>query len=327
MAGASSFPNGFSSGITIRGLPLNQVHPGEVFWLNNSSVLVKGGVGGQDSTSHGTYKRPFSTLEYAINACTASRGDIIMVMPGHAESVTSATTILADTAGVAIVGLGTGTARPTFTFTTANTATIPVSAANISFKNILFVGNFLSIASAFTVAAAPWFTIEDCEFKDTSATLGFLTPVTTTVTVNADHLNFNNNRVYSIATTTPGPAVVVKGTMTGLTVNDNRIIHTVASNNISALVEHGALVMTDLEVLRNRVYSINTDTATGAILVKTTATTGSGIIAHNRIRALDEAAAIVVTVAAVQYGMFDNLYTGETTLASGFVLPAIAADA
>jgi hypothetical protein len=34
----------------------------------------------------------------------------------------------------------------------------------------------------------------------------------------------------------------------------------------------------------------------------------------------------VVTAAAVQYGMFDNLYTGEATLASGFVLPAIGTD-
>ena len=47
---------------------------------------------------------------------------------------------------------------------------------------------------------------------------------------------------------------------------------------------------------------------------------------HNRIRALDVAAAIVVTAAAVQYGCFDNLYTGETTSASGFVLPAIGSD-
>ena len=51
------------------------------------------------------------------------------------------------------------------------------------------------------------------------------------------------------------------------------------------------------------------------------------MIIGNRVRALDVAAAIVVTAAAVQYGMFDNLYTGETTQLSGFVLPAIATDA
>jgi hypothetical protein len=322
----SNYPNGFANGVTVRGIPLQQAHPGEVFWVNNSTVLAKGGIGGSDGNP-GTYQKPFSTIDYAIGKCTAGRGDIIMVMPGHAENVTSATSIVADVAGVAIVGVGAGSSRPTLTFTTANTATIPVSAANVSFKNILFVGNFLSIASAITVGAAPWCAVENCEFKDTSAILGFLTPVTTTVTVNADSLHFVGNRVHSIATTTPGPAVVVKGTMTGLTVNDNRVTHGTISNNIAALVEHGALVMTDFECLRNTVFSINTDTATGALLVKTTAITGSGMIAHNRVRALDIAAAIMVTATAVQYGLFDNLYIGDGTSNSGFVLPAIGSDA
>jgi hypothetical protein len=323
----SNFPNGFPNGITIRGTPVTQLYPGRVFWVTNSSTtLSETSVGGADGNA-GTYQRPMASIDAAVNKCVAGRGDIIVLGPGHAESVTSATTINLDVAGVAIVGLGAGSSRPTLTFTTANTATIPVSAANISIKNVLFVGNFLSIASAITVAAAPWFTVEDCEFKDTSAILGFLTPITTTVSVNADHLHFINNRVHSIATTTPGPAVVIAGTMTGLTVNDNRVVHGTISNNIAALVEHGALVMTDFECKRNTVYSINTDTATGAILVKTTATTGSGMIAHNRIRALDVAAAIVVTATAVQYGLFDNLYIGDGTSNSGFVLPAIGSDA
>jgi len=115
--------------------------------------------------------------------------------------------------------------------------------------------------------------------------------------------------------------------MTGLTVVDNFVNQTVAQNNVSQLVSHAALVMTSLLVARNTVFCVNTDTATGACLVSTTATTGSGIIKDNVVRALDVAAAILVTATAVQYGLFNNLYTGETTLASGFVLPAIATDA
>jgi len=323
---SSNFPNGFGNGVTIRGLPLQQVHPGEVLWVNNSTVLAKGGVGGSNG-NNGTYKKPFSTLEYALSKTKASRGDVIVIMPGHAETVGSATALNFDTAGVAIVGLGSGNLRPTFTLDTANTATIPVSGADMSVTNIKFVGNFLSIASCFTVAAAPNFSIENCDFTDTSAILGFLTIVTTTVSVDANGLNFSGNRVKSDATTTPGPAVSILGTVTDVTINDNHIVHTVASNNISALLEHAALVITDLKLMRNIVHSVNTDTATGGLLVKTTATTGSGIIAHNRIKALDVAAAIIITAAAVQYGAFDNLYTGETTLLSGFVLPAIATDA
>jgi len=324
---ASNYPNGFASGVTLRGVPIVQTHPGKVFWVSNVTTgLLAGQRGGSDGNK-GDFNSPFSTLEYALSQCVADRGDIIFIKPGHAESIASATALNFDIAGVAIVGLGAGSNRPTFTYTTANTATIPVTADNMSIQNCVFVANFLSVASAFTVAAAANFAIENCEFKDTSAILDFLSIVTTTVSVNADNLYYANNKRVSIGTTSPGPDLVIAGTMSGLTVLDNDTFHLVASNNVAALVEHGALVMTALRVEGNRVFSVNTDTATGAILVNTSAITGSGIIAHNRIRALDVAAAIVVTATAVQYGLFDNLYIGDGTSNSGFVLPAIGSDA
>lgn len=322
----TNYPSGFADGISIRGVPIAQTHPGRVFWVGNGTTILPGNVGGSDGNT-GTYQRPFATLEYALSKCLANVGDVIFIKPGHAENIASATALNFDVAGVAIVGLGVGSNRPTFTFTTANTATIPVTAANMAIQNCLFVANFLSVASAFTVAAAPEFTIENCEFRDTSAILDFLTAVTTTVTVNADGFYYGRNMRVSIGTTTPGPDIVIAGTMARLKVLNNVSFHTVATNNVAALVAHAALVMSHAEICGNRVYSINTDTATGAVLVSTTATTGSGIIKDNIVRALDIAGAIVVTAGAVQYGMFGNLYTGETTLASGFVLPAIATDA
>lgn len=322
----SNFPNGISN-LVLRGVPITQLHPGRVFWVTNSSTTLSGtSVGGADGNA-GTYQRPMATIDAAINKCVAGRGDLIVVGPGHAETISSATAIVADVADVAIIGLGSGTSRPTLTFDTANTATINVSANNVAFKNILFVGNFLSIASAITVGAAAWLTVEDCEFEDTSAILGFLSAITTTVTVNADHLHVLNNRIHQISTTNTVAPIIVLGTMTGLTVNDNRVVASVAHNNVARLVSHAALVMTDLEVMRNTVYSVNTDTATGAALLTTAATTGSGQIADNIVRALDVAAAIMVTAAAVQYGLFNNLYIGDGTSLSGFVLPAIGSDA
>lgn len=324
---ASNYPNGFANGISIRGVPLVQTHPGKVFWVYNGTTgLLAGQRGGSDGNK-GTFDSPFSTLDYAVGQCVANRGDIIFIKPGHAETITSATTLALDVAGVAIVGLGLGNNRPTFTYTTANTATVNVSAANISMQNCRFIGNFLSIASAITVGAAPYFTVDKCDFTDTSAILGFLSAITTTVTVNADYLTLTDNYIKSDATTKSVAPVVVLGTMTGLSAVGNLVVQTVAQNNVSQFISHAALVMTALLVKDNIVYSVNTDTATGAILVSTTATTGSGMIIGNRIRAQDVALAIVVTAAAVQYGMFDNLYTGETTQLSGFVLPAIGADA
>jgi hypothetical protein len=75
----------------------------------------------------------------------------------------------------------------------------------MSINGCLFIGNFLSIASCFTVAAAADFKIDSCEFRDTSAILGFLSIVTTTVSVNSDGLTYTNNTRKSDATTTPRP--------------------------------------------------------------------------------------------------------------------------
>src|SRR3990170_2889471 len=130
LTAASNYPAGFNN-VTIRGVPITQAHPGQVYWVSNATTsLLPGQVGGSDGNP-GSFSAPFSTLDYAIGRCTAGRGDIIFIKPGHAETITSATTIALDVAGVAIVGLGNGSARPTFTFTTANTATIGVSAANM----------------------------------------------------------------------------------------------------------------------------------------------------------------------------------------------------
>ena len=63
----------------------------------------------------------------------------------------------------------------------------------------------------------------------------------------------------------------------------------------------------------------------GGILILTTATTGSGIVANNYVRCLDIAGGIIVTAAAVQYGLFENYFAGETTSLSGVILPAAGA--
>lgn len=178
----SNFPNGFANGVSIRGVPLNVAHPGKVFWVNNSTVLSEGGIGGSNGND-GTYLRPFSTLDYAIGKCSASRGDIIMIMPGHIEAVT-ATSIALDVAGVAIVGLGEGDLRPLFNCG-VTTSTITVSAANCSIKNIVVKATVDSVVAGLTISGSG--VTLDIETLDTSSAIEFISPIVTTAT--ADNLN------------------------------------------------------------------------------------------------------------------------------------------
>lgn len=324
MAG-SNYPNGFTGGVTVRGVPITVAHPGKVFWVNNSTTLAEGAVGGSNGND-GSRLRPWSTIDYAIGRCTSGRGDIIMVMPNHAETLTAAAAITIDVDNICIFGLGAGAARPTLTYTTANTASVSWTADYCTVKNIRFVGNFLSIAAAILNSGGAYWTVEDCSFRDTDATHGFLSCVTTTVSTNSDGGAFNNNFRYSDATTTPGTAIKVLNTTRGLEIGNNRLIHSVAENNAAIVLDHAALVVQDLDMHDNKCYSINTAQTTDGFLVKTSATTGSGMIYNNYVRSQDPSAAIMVTAAAVQYGCFENYHTGETTSLSGFLLPAAGAD-
>lgn len=262
----------------------------------------------------------YTSVKLALAQCLASRGDLILVAPGHTETIADATTLALNVAGVTIQGIGSGSLRPTFTLNTAATANIPVTVANVTVKNCIFIANFADITSCFTNNAAPEFHVIGCEFRDTTSILNFLAIVTTTVTVNADGLQFNGNRIKMLGTTAATTPIKVVGTIDRVQINDNYITKAVL-NNTSCLLTHAALVVTNLEMARNRIFSANTDSATGGFLIVTSSTTNSGMVYDNYVQGLDTAAAILVTAGSV-YGMFNNLYDGDAD-ASGFVLPAI----
>lgn len=124
---------------------------------------------GSTSTSAGRNPdAPISTIDAAIGLCTASQGDIIYVMPGHAESVIAAAGIACDVAGISIIGLGNGENRPVVTFTTADTATMTITAANVLVKNIVFKNDIDSQAVCVPVTGAGS-GLEDCEFLEGSS--------------------------------------------------------------------------------------------------------------------------------------------------------------
>lgn len=318
----TNFPNG----VTSFGVP--SIGSGQIPVTNGSYFFVcnRTNANGSDGNEGISVDAPLATLAAAIAKCTADAGDVIVILPGHAESIASATALTFNVAGMTIIGIGTGSARPTFTFTTANTAKIPVSAGNIYITNCVFVGNFLSIATVFLLTAAPNFWVDSCLFQDTSAVLGFLSVITTTVSTNSDGLRYTNNNRISLATTTPGPDIVIANTIDRVRIVNNISTHATISNNTAALLEHGALVVTNLMCEGNRVYSVNTDTATGALLIKTTATTGSGMVSNNYAAALDTAAAILFTATAVQYGYVNNYYAHRGNTTSGYLLPAAGVD-
>lgn len=136
---------------------------GDVYYVD--SGIGKNGVGARAGQSS---SKPLKTLDYAIGKCIANNGDFIIVMPGHAESVIAADGIDFDVAGITVIGLGEGSSRPTFTFTTATTADIEVDAANITIANCVFINDIDSLAAPIDVDAA-YFAMIDCDMRDDTA--------------------------------------------------------------------------------------------------------------------------------------------------------------
>lgn len=316
---ASNYPNGFAEGVTIRGVPLTIAYPGKVFWVSNASTLQQGQRSGSDGNK-GSYDSPFSTIDYAIGQCTAGRGDVIFVKAGHAETLSAANAILADISNVAIVGLGTGSARPTLTLDTATTTTMGVTAANVAFKNIIVTANFADIVAPFTLTTAKHFTLEDCYIKATATNMNFLWVVdTNATTADADGLMISNCKWIEPDLATRS-MVKMDGTNDDCAILDC-FVSLGVNNNKSALIEAAAgKIVTNVRIGRNRVFRLNTDTATGGILYHTDGTTSTGLCFDNQVQHADTAAEILIT-ASNSIGVFNN-YASGVAGASGYLLPA-----
>lgn len=304
----SNFPGGFPHGVTIRGLPILQAQPGQVFWVGNSTTLLPGTTGGSNGNP-GTYNKPFSTIDYAVGRCSANTGDIILVKPGHAETIADAATLALDVAGISIIGLGVGASRPTLTFSSAATANIPITAANVSLQNFLFVANFADIASVFTAtgtATPKDLAIENCEFRDTSSVLNFLAIVTGNATANSmDGLVFSKNRISSLGTTAATTAIKILEAANRVQVTDNFGVWAVL-NDTAALLSASTFQLLSLQIARNVCERPNTS-STGGSFVSGSGNAWTGVAHDNHFWQVDATAGIWISTGhGAAFGYHNN---------------------
>lgn len=173
----TNFPNGFQNGITIRNVPIEIPNPGQVFWVNSTTVLPQGSAGPSNGNP-GTYLKPFSTLDFAIGRCLANRGDVIYLMPGFVETIGAVAAVDLDVAGITVIGLGTGTLQARLDFT-ATAGTVEVNANNISIINVNFHANVPAVVVGLNILTlATDLLVSGCSFDvETTTTDEFLISV------------------------------------------------------------------------------------------------------------------------------------------------------
>lgn len=316
----STYPNGFMDGVTIRGMPINTAYPGKVVFLNNSTVLPDLGIAGSDGNP-GNYLAPCATLVGAMGKCRAGRGDVIAVMPNHAETVSTATGMVLNVSNIAVVGMGAGNLRPTFTLGTATTATIGIQAACISFVNCIFKANFAAIASLFTLTNAPSFALSNCLWKDNSSILNFVNIIKTDTTSNhADNISLENCERNGAGATSATCVINMLGTNDKLNVVGNYIAHSATTQAGFMPIATGKVV-TNMVLKGNTFNLIGSSSATTGVLITTDGSTNSGAISNNYTQSLDDTSPILVT-ASSGFKYYNNYYSSVADT-SGFLLPAV----
>lgn len=145
-------------------------------------------------------KRRFTTLNAALAACRSGRGDAVVVLPGHTESISTADQMSNLVAGTRIFGTGMGTSRPTFTWTAA-TATFLFDVANVQIDNCILnldpgTGT-TTVAAPITISAAGC-AITNCQIRGGTDANSLVT-IGITTTAAADDLVMTGNYIYGAA--------------------------------------------------------------------------------------------------------------------------------
>lgn len=174
----TNFPNGITSfGTPMIGGALPIVPSTGNYWFVDS---VHGSNG-----NPGSFDAPFASLSTAITAAAAN--DIIVLAPGHAETISAAAGIAVSKNGLQIIGEGTGNQRPTFTFATSAAATMTIAGNGVSIQNIIGTTSIDQIVSPFVVSGSN--VSLNIEWRDQDATHEALRAILTTAA--ADFLNVN----------------------------------------------------------------------------------------------------------------------------------------
>lgn len=294
----------FPAGITSFGMPVLPGIPpstGTVYFVHSGT--------GSNNNDGRSPDAPVATIANAIGRCVANKGDIIIVMPGHAETISGAAGIDANVAGISIIGLGNGTNRPTISF--GNTAaTFAVTAANVTIANLRVTSTVDEVVKMFHVTAA-YCTLDNIEHFETASaqTIQFLL-----TSAAADYLTVKNCYHYQANAAAAAQLWIQLVGCDNTRILDNTFILAL-QNGATCAVINATTAVVNCEIARNVILQTGGTTQVSAILLVTAST---GFVYDNRVAAAVTTLAGTVALASA-YGA-EN-YTLNTANKSGILDP------
>lgn len=279
---------------------------------NSPHIFFVDSVNGSVNNSGRLPSAALTTVTLALAQCTAGRGDFIILLPGHAETISAASGITCSKSGVSIIGMGTGALRPTFTWS-ATASTWLISGANVLIQNILCTSTIAGVVKAFSITGAHC-TLDAVDYIE-DGTTDLLQFALTTLA--ADHLTIKN--CSWIAGTTARASVSVWIGLVGADyckILDNYLIHKGTANNADAFITGSATASIGVQIERNRGYF----SPSNACVPITMLSASTGVIANNYFGV--SKTGIAGSIAPASCFCFEN-YVSNEVAKSGMAEPAI----
>jgi hypothetical protein len=242
--------------------------PNNVFFVQSTHSNA-----GDSSGKGQTPDAPFATIDYAIGQCEADKGDLIIVLPGHVETVTGAAGVALDVAGVTIVGIGRGRQRPKVNFTTATAASFDVTAARCAVENVYFKCGIDAQTALLNVQAAD-FTLRGCEIEHADATSQATDVILGNAT--ADRLLIEDCRIFGSTDAGTSSAISLVGG-NDVVIRNNTVVGNYHASN--GVIKNATTDCLRLLIDGNTVIN-GTASSTKAVVLTSTST---GMIRNNRV--------------------------------------------
>jgi hypothetical protein len=306
----------------VRDLPAIQSFPG--FRTPWGIQLPPGGrvaaylrsTGAQDGDDITIGNNLVTTLASALARVRSGMGDTIIVLPGHAENVTTTPTWVA---GTRLLGVRLGAATPTFTWS----ATDSQWAINVA--NVTIAGCKLAISGANGVVKGINVTGSDCTIVDNEIVLATGAALKATIglelNTGADRFRLLLNKVYGTATHNVTNGFLVTAAVSDCEFTGNRMIASATATN--GLINFVGASLNNL-VMDNVIYNTHTSSTT-CIAVADAAS--DGIAVRNLFGAkvgTGTAPAVTGIVFAGSNSLWtcDENYSTPTKNTSGLLTPA-----
>jgi hypothetical protein len=257
-----------------------------------------------------------TTLGAGLARCRSGKNDVVFVLPGHAENVTSAT--LANLVpGTRVIGCGRGSNRPNFRWT-ATTSQFVMNDADCVFMNMIFRCEGAVVVKAFAVTAADC-AIIGCDIDVGSTAATNLSTIGVSVEAGADRFLLANNYIHGVALATPTTVVAVSGVCDGAAIVDNKLYAATSAAAIGVI--HISAAATNLEISRNLCWN---KLAASTACFSTTSAISTGVVSDNYGRCETDTtqANVFLFTSGSLLSPFQNFATDKPIL-SGLLSPVV----